>query len=204
MKCVCEHCGEIIHAEITQELMSFEPGRVTCPSCHRVNKRYLSELDIIVFLFGAAVIYSLAMILPFALTGNGEQELSIWWTVAIIIGMVAIIAWAVRQWAVYVYVKAPFKKDWKDNVMKTDDRKRSRRLLIYILVYIVVLVLIGSVAQAFAVWWTYPAVLGVLLLVLYLRGVSQYRKERQYYEEVLKNAPKEEEKPRRKGKKKRK
>lgn len=49
MKILCEKCHEDISGECCRNIENYRVGRVSCPKCGHVQKRYISEADLLLY-----------------------------------------------------------------------------------------------------------------------------------------------------------
>jgi hypothetical protein len=63
MKVNCEYCGKSINKLVMQNITKNEVGRIQCPHCHKENKRYISEFDLLYCFLLNAIVYGLTIIL---------------------------------------------------------------------------------------------------------------------------------------------
>ena len=69
MKVNCEFCGKNINKHIVQNITKNEIGRIQCPHCHKENKRYISEFDLLYcFLLNAIIVFQFITTTDFGLT----------------------------------------------------------------------------------------------------------------------------------------
>ena len=62
-KIYCDKCGEDISADIDVMFDKMYVGKVVCPKCHKENKRYISETDLLLYLGLSESFYLLVSIL---------------------------------------------------------------------------------------------------------------------------------------------
>lgn len=124
MKIYCEHCGENITVEAEKMIDNYKVGYVQCPHCKKMQKRYLSESDLLLY-FGLSETFYLFMSL-IAMFAMNLAIRSVWLMIAIILPLLVIGYFVQRYLIQLVYIKAYFKQDFK-NVAFEENQEEIKR-----------------------------------------------------------------------------
>lgn len=120
MKVRCEKCGEDLSKDIETALERYEIGQAKCPKCNTLQKRYISETDLQLYVGVSEVIYV-------GLTALGVYIYDIMgtrlWLILIFLAVLAMAFLFLKWFKNYIYIKAPFKEKTKNTVFAEDYEK---------------------------------------------------------------------------------
>ena len=108
MKIYCEHCKQEISIDCDSHFEQYETGKVTCPHCRRVQKRYISEADLLTFFTFSELLYVVLVLITavlFAIFGVGIIA------IAAIFALLVIAYLLSKQLSRYIYTNGMFKKE---------------------------------------------------------------------------------------------
>ena len=143
MQVNCEFCHRDLKGKVREPFDKFTVGRLVCPYCHKENKRYLNEFDLMLGFFFSILLYTgsvllINLILTRFLTDN--------WPLAFFLSGTALaVAYLLIAYLdKYIYQKAPFHHSTKNKVLTEDNQAVSRRLNQQFLFFMAISVLIGT------------------------------------------------------------
>ena len=179
MKSRCEFCGNDISYEVQHRLASYQVGKISCSSCHKQNKRYISALDMETYTLGLMAIYTLAAIVPLS---TALITMNIWLLVGIMVVIITLIFWGTLNWARYVYNKAPLKEKWAHYTMKEDAAAVGKLHNRFFITFILLLFGLGMLSVATSVIWYF--LIGILAFIGFyvFYTYRTYEIEKTYYE----------------------
>ena len=126
MKIYCDKCNKIISPDIDVKFDKLQVGHIVCPKCHKENKRYISETDLLLYLGLSETFYLILSIITTIIM----NKIKVFYLSIILILIVFIIAWIVqKQIDRYVYVNAYFKKELMNIDMKETMDSTSKSLI---------------------------------------------------------------------------
>lgn len=126
MKIYCDKCHENISSDIDVIFDKLEVGRFVCPKCHKENKRYISETDLLLYLGISELFYLIISIITKILMD--KYRLSY----ITIIGILFILVIGIiiqKQIDRYIYEKAYFKESIKYKEQQENKQQISKSLV---------------------------------------------------------------------------
>ena len=176
----CEKCGKSMDKVVASSFLRFETGRIICPECHKLNKRYVSEFDLLVYLIGISIFVGTLLVVQTSLDSIFRNLL----LAIVVIGFVSYLLYTVlTQWACYVYVEAPYKKEWRDHPFEEDIERIKKVYLYHIIGFLGVAVVLQPIARNFNLFFGYLALLLVYIAYLILKAKKVYDREKKIVEE---------------------
>ena len=125
MKIYCEHCGQDITVVTEKMIDNYKVGYVQCPHCKKMQKRYVSEADLLLY-FGLSEVFYLLMSVIAMLVLNFAKTI---WLMIVLILPLLVIGYFVQRYLIQaVYVNAYFKKDFK-NVSFNENQEEIKRTI---------------------------------------------------------------------------
>ena len=145
MKILCDKCGEDISADIDVKFDKLQVGCVICPKCHKENKRYISETDLLLYLGLSELFYLLLSIIT-TIVINRISTIYISFGIVIVM---FVIAWIVqKQIDRFVYEKAYFKQELKYTNMKEDEKTIGRSLVWQSMLFLALVITFVTTTEA--------------------------------------------------------
>ena len=179
MKSRCEFCEKDISYEVQHRLASYQVGKISCASCHKQNKRYISTLDLEVYTLGLMVIYTLAALVPLS---TSLIKMNMWVLIGIMVVIITLIFWGTLNWARYVYNKAPLKKKWANYTIKEDAAAVAKLHNRFFISFIIMLFGLGMISVATSVvWYFIIGIVGFMAFFIFYT-YRTYQIEKTYYE----------------------
>ena len=174
MKIYCDHCRQDLKSKVREPFDKYQTGRLICPYCHKENKRYLSEFDLLLYFLLSAAAYSggvtaVMYILDFLNTKY------LWPAVAALILLLISCYLFIDNLAKYIYLHAPAKQSWKDQTFKEDSALITKLLNQQFLVYIIVSIFIGLQRDMYLYYLVFVS---ILLIYNLLKTIYVYRREK--------------------------
>lgn len=126
MKIYCDKCHEDISSDVDVIFDKLQVGHFICPKCHKENRRYVSETDLLLYLGLSELFYLIISIITKLLMDKFKLSY------ITIIGIAVILVGGFivqKQIDRYVYEKAYFKESKKYKERKEDKDQISRSLV---------------------------------------------------------------------------
>ena len=151
MKIYCEKCHCELTKTVDERFESCDVGKIQCPKCGKIQKRYISEADLLTY-FSASEILYLGM---FILTILVYQVLGVSIiTMVALIGVLALAYYSTKAISHYVYDNGVFKKETMNREFKEDAKAIKRRMRILFSVFVVMAMMITSGAVEAGIVYT--------------------------------------------------
>ena len=126
MKIYCDKCHEDVSSDVDVVFDKLQVGHFICPKCHKENRRYVSETDLLLYLGLSELFYLFISII----TKIVMDKFRLSYVTAIAIIAILVIGFIVqKQIDRYVYENAYFKKDRKYKEREEDKDQISRSLV---------------------------------------------------------------------------
>lgn len=125
-KIYCDKCGEDISADIDVKFDKMLVGHVVCPKCHKENKRYISETDLLLYLGISESFYLIISIIT-KYVFNLVKPI---WLLIVLLLAIFIAAFMIQKIIDrIVYEKAYMKQETKDKEFDDNKDQISRSLI---------------------------------------------------------------------------
>ena len=152
MKVNCEYCGKSINKLVMQNITKNEVGRIQCPHCHKENKRYISEFDLLYCFLLNAIVYGLTIILFHFVTtsdlGINNQSFFILYFCTIVV-VLGICYYFTKRTNLTQYALPALKKEWKTQKIEEEAEQVSSRMNFNLTIFIVVAIVVGMQPEWF-------------------------------------------------------
>ena len=133
----CKKCNKDISAIVDKKFEKFEVGRITCPECGYVQKRYISKRDLMLYLGLCEILYfflSLAAIYVFDNIGGN------WWLIPIFVLILTIAYFIQKTFSRYIYEKSPYSidngtKNLNEDLMDTKKNVNTQFIIYFVLAF---------------------------------------------------------------------
>ena len=126
MKIYCDKCHEDVSSDVDVVFDKLQVGHFICPKCHKENRRYVSETDLLLYLGLSELFYLFISII----TKIVMDKFKLSYVTAIAVIAILVIGFIVqKQIDRYVYENAYFKKDRKYKEREEDKDQISRSLV---------------------------------------------------------------------------
>lgn len=126
MKIYCDKCHEDVSSDVDVVFDKLQVGHFICPKCHKENRRYVSETDLLLYLGLSELFYLFISII----TKIVMDKFRLSYVTAIAVIAILVIGFIVqKQIDRYVYENAYFKKDRKYKEREEDKDQISRSLV---------------------------------------------------------------------------
>lgn len=126
MKIYCDKCHEDVSSDVDVVFDKLQVGHFICPKCHKENRRYVSETDLLLYLGLSELFYLFISII----TKIVMDKFRLSYVTAIAVIAILVIGFIVqKQINRYVYENAYFKKDRKYKEREEDRDQISRSLV---------------------------------------------------------------------------
>ncbi len=144
MKTKCTHCKKDISKIVNKRFDEYTIGKVQCDKCKTNQKRYISELDLMIYFGISCLTYSLSILSIFFIFDHIKNIL----VSSIIIVIVFIgIFFLYKYIPYYIYENAPFKSNWKNFVFKEEEKVISKRMKWQFIMFLLVSLMFGTTPQ---------------------------------------------------------
>lgn len=182
MKVTCVHCGKDIEDVVQKRTAEYQVGKVNCPHCHKLNKRYLSEMDLHLLVLGNMVVYGVVLSIMCVMTFNfynGSSDIlsSILMTICALFVVIV----GISKWSVYVYNQAPMKKEWANYTMKEDAVAVTKSVKRNFYGFIALVIVLGLLAM-YVSFWYYLIGIVLYLGLMFIKLKAIQKREKAYYE----------------------
>ena len=174
MKIVCEKCNHDLTLQVNKHFDSFEVGQVQCPECQKIQSRYISESDILLYLGMSELLYLALSVITLVFFYNVGIS---FWLVPVFLVMFAIGFFVQRKVSYYIYTVAPMKQDYKNVVFKEDvmQIKRSNNWQFILFFALAITAVTGTTFQLF---FLVVAILAIILtFVKFFLCIKKERRE---------------------------
>ena len=162
LKITCSTCGRSLDKEVAARFEQFKPGTVICPKCNTHEKRYISELDLMIYFGLCCVLYGLG---AFALF-QAMDGISSWWiSIPVMLAIIVCLYFATKYGANYIYLKAPFKQAWKDVRLDEDREAVSNHIKWQFFAFMVVALMFGTSKEYTGYFFLMIAAFAVIVAV---------------------------------------
>jgi len=173
----CDRCGKQFSRAVSAYMLRFEDGKYVCPECHKQNKRFISAFDLSLYLTGIVAMSGVMLTLQLFATKLFDNFLS---GMIIVVAAVILLYTVLTKWGHIIYNDAPYKKDWKNIVIKEDSVKVHKTLTYYFFGYLIVAVFLAPVMIILELQWLYPVLIMLFVFFLAWRTRQLYDKEKAY------------------------
>lgn len=141
MKTKCLKCNTDLSRNLATSFNEFHIGQLKCPNCQTLQKRYLSEADLLLYFGISSTIYALAFS---SFVGLFSVDLSLPVVIGIIFVLMIGIFFALNYLTSFIYDKAPFKKNWKNIKQDEDFQVVKKRMKWQFMMFILVAFFLGT------------------------------------------------------------
>ena len=172
MKIYCDKCGENISPDIDVNFDKMYVGHIICPKCHKENKRYISETDLLLYLGLSETFYLFLSIITMFIF-RGYKQLYIMIPLLLVIFILAFIGQ--KQIDRLVYIKAYLKQDIKDKELIEDKDKISRSLIWQSMLFLALAITFVT-SEEFSIFFLIVSVLAIILT--FVKFYLSLRKEK--------------------------
>ena len=176
MKLTCEHCHKNINKHIIYQFGHYKTGHFICPHCQKKNKRYLSELDILLYYSFSSILYAAALMLTVTLMNlYGTTFAIILFTLVMVTVLFFILNWI----ALKIYEKAWLKNAWKNYTFDENSDKIAKKGNRQFWIIMLTAFVFATQKQLIAF---YPAVILAITLILFIQIMLLVSKEKDIIE----------------------
>jgi len=178
MKILCEHCHKEMTKEVINQFGHYKIGHTLCPHCHKKSRRYLSELDILLFYSICAILYAIALLITMTLMRLNGTTLTV---IIITLFNVSSLYFLMKWISLNIYKNAWLKKEWKNLCFVEDANKIAKRGKRQYWIIMLIAFLFATQIQLINF---YPALILVLCLIQFIQIILLYGKEKEYIESI--------------------
>lgn len=125
MKAKCAICKKELSIEIDRRFEKFDVGRPTCNKCGSLQKRYISEADLLLYLGCIETLYTLVTLVIAYVYDKMPENM---WLVVLGIAVFVGAYFAQKTLSRYIYNNAPFKKSVANKVIDEDATKVKKNI----------------------------------------------------------------------------
>jgi len=174
MKICCEKCGKDISKLTDSMFEQYNVGRAKCPHCNTVQKRYISETDILLYFAINETFYAIAFIIAmyaFKLVGVS-------FLVVIPILIILVIYYFFAKWlSKKIYIDAPKKSEVKNKVFDENPAQIKKNFRWQFLLFFALAITFVTMQDSLAVIVFY-IVLIIVIGINYVKFFLKARNER--------------------------
>lgn len=134
METKCENCKKDIRAEINTSFDTYKIGNITCPYCQSKQQRYISESDLLLYLFFIELLYSVVALIA----GYAYEYFSIYFWLVELAFVSFVGAYFFQKFiSKYIYYEAPFKKAFSNKTLEENASQVKKNIGIQFSIFIV-------------------------------------------------------------------
>lgn len=148
---------------IARSFEEYKVGYIECSECHKKNSRYISESDLLMYFACSATLYTLGVMtinfLFYLLLINFMNGFIVYGLIFLLfVGLF----FATKYITYYIYIMAPFKKEWKNIKMEEDGPTIQKRMKWQFIMFLIVALMFGTQPDLIM----YCALLLVLFIII--------------------------------------
>ncbi len=178
---VCDRCGKNFSRPVSAYMLRFEDGKYVCPECHKQNKRFISAFDLSFYLTGIVAMTGVLLSLQLFSVNLFDNFLSGF----VIVAAACILLYTIiTKWGEIIYNDAPYKKEWKNIVIKEDGVKVHKANTWYFFGYLIIAVFLSPVVNIYKIQWLYPVLIFLFVAYLSWRTKKIYNEEKKYVDSL--------------------
>ena len=169
----CTFCKHDLKNDVYKAFDNYTVGRIKCSNCSNVQKRYLSEADMMLYFHICCVLYLLTIYASYSLLVYIQVQ-TLWIVLGILVLFAGIylLTHVMCRW---IYDKAPFKEEWKDFVLKEDRTAIQKRMRWQFIVLIVIGYFFGT-QPAYTLFFYIMIIAFIIICVIKLRLILRNEK----------------------------
>lgn len=134
MKIYCSKCNSDISKIVDSHFDAHQVGYPICPNCKTTQKRYISESDLLLYLFFIELLYSIVTLI----TGYAYEYFSKYFWLVEIAFAILIGAYFFQKFiSKYIYTKTPFKVTFADKAIEENSAQVRKNINIQFSLFIV-------------------------------------------------------------------
>ncbi|MEG0177108.1 hypothetical protein [Anaerorhabdus sp.] len=160
----CEKCKQNFNKSVAAAFEEYKVGYVVCNECKKKNSRYISESDLLMYFVCSATLYTLAVVAIYLLL-NLLGSVNVFIIYGIIAFLFVGMFFLSKYICYYIYVMAPFKKEWKDKQLDEDAAGIAKRMRWQFIMFLLVALMFGSqpnlIIYCFVLLVAFIAVVGI-------------------------------------------
>jgi len=174
----CDQCDELVNIiNLSKKFDNFTIGHVECDNGH-VQKRYLSEADILIYFGFSTIIYSVAYLIVINLFLFAGVNLT---NIIIIVLLFVLLFFALKFLGKYIYVNAPFKKEMKNFVFEEDEKLVARRTKWQFIMFLLVTFMLG-VNPEYSAYIIF--LLSAFIVITFIKIKFQVKNEKEIFDKT--------------------
>jgi hypothetical protein len=171
----CDQCEESVNiVTLSKKFDNFTIGQVKCENGH-IQKRYLSEADILIYFGFSTIVYSVAYLIIiniFLITGVNLLNM------LIIVAIFVFLFIALKYIGKYIFLNAPFKQEMKNFIFDEDEKIVARRTKWQFIMFLLVTFMLGVNPQ----YTSYIVVLlSAFIVVTFIKVHYQVKNEKEIF-----------------------
>lgn len=141
MKIYCEKCNKDISKVVDSNIEHYVPGKVKCPYCSKVQKRYLSEADLLMYFAISCVLYIFVALIFISLFDIVGAK---WYLLLIIMFIIVCLYFVQKYISRAVYKYAFGKAEIKDKEMVEDYDAVTKRMKSQYSLFMFMILMLGT------------------------------------------------------------
>lgn len=133
----CKKCNADISAIVDKKFEKFEVGRITCPKCGYIQKRYISKRDLLLYLGSCELLYFFLVLISIYIFDHMNES---WWFIPLFVGILTIAYFIQKTLSRYVYEKVPYSRDngtknLKEEPVETRKAVNTQFIIFFVLAF---------------------------------------------------------------------
>ena len=173
MKVKCINCKTDLNKVITKNFDEYLVGRYECSKCRNKQKRYISELDLMIYFGLSCLSYALSIFIVFTLF-NIINDIMI---SSIIVAIFFIgLFFLFRIIPLWIYDKTPLKYEWKEYKFSEEEKQISKRMKWQFIMFLIVSFMFGT-SNEFTIFFIILIV--AFIIITFIKIYLLYKREKQ-------------------------
>lgn len=172
MKIYCDKCKKDIGVKIHEQFEKNQVGRIECPHCHTVQKRYLSEADLLIYLAYSEICYFILSFITILLFDSMKIGIL---TIVIVIILFAVVILTTSYFKKYIYTNGFIKKETMYIEQNENSNAIARSIRWQFLLFFALVITFFTMDEAF---WFFVAASIFAILITCVKVVLAVKKEK--------------------------
>ena len=176
-KVYCEKCNEEITLYSDSRIDAYRVGRVQCPHCQKIQSRYISEADLLIYYGMSEVAYVIVTLITFCCFRFIGFS---FWLFGVLLILLVFYFFVQKQISRFVYLEAPLKKEIKNTEFKEDEESIRRNLQWQFLLFFAVAITFATntVNLYFSLFFGFLLLVSLILTFIKIRLALKKEKEK--------------------------
>lgn len=180
MKVTCVYCDHDLSKLVGPRFDQYEVGKIICPQCHKENKRYISEYDLMLHFISSIIIYSGCLMLIIGTLLYMSPFIPIYVLIPIILIILVLGFFGIKLSSKYLYLHSYKKNTWMNWNMNDDAKEVSKRMKYQFIMFMLVSFVVGTQKELLLF---YAVLILAFVALTIVKAYMCYKRERTYFHE---------------------